>query len=310
MCRSKDLAPFRRIELRPVYRLLYNGMMSTELAKKKRIWLTDAQKLEAITRYGDGTKEPVEDIAKSFGVCMNNIYSTLHSHGVKVRDKIAARTKIPHRGDAFTVLTPESSYWSGFFAADGWTNWTKKGKGSPIIQLALQARDRDHLVKFRDFLGSGHAISKFREGKKSVIEGRQLEEHPTFIFSLRSAQIAADFSLRGIGVKSLQRVVTDDLAYNRDFWRGMIDGDGYVGDPVVARRIGFCGGLGLVNQFIAFARSHGIGMNTNARPEKSIYVTGFTKDQAARLIRILYSDATVFLDRKNERAQATIQGVR
>ena len=52
------------------------------------------------------------------------------------------------RENAFDIWTPEMAYWLGFFAADG-----SVPERTSYINITLNYKDRDHLVKFKKFLG-------------------------------------------------------------------------------------------------------------------------------------------------------------
>jgi DNA-binding transcriptional regulator WhiA len=56
----------------------------------------------------------------------------------------------------FDSITEASAYWIGFLMADG--NVHNAKHGSPIIRLALGAKDRDHILKFAQFTGSTHKV--------------------------------------------------------------------------------------------------------------------------------------------------------
>jgi hypothetical protein len=67
---------------------------------------------------------------------------------------------------AFDKLTPEAKYWIGFLVADG--NVSIK-KGVYIIALHLHDTDKDHIEKFRSFVGSAHKLGHYVNKKTGRI---------------------------------------------------------------------------------------------------------------------------------------------
>jgi hypothetical protein len=127
-------------------------------------------------------------------------------------------------------------------------------------------------------------------------------------FSLRSAFLANALEKYGMRRKSLDRVVSQDLLYSRDFWRGLVDGDGWISISKSNNpRLGVCGGLGLMNQFMTFLRANNIGFNTSVRTQKTIHLVAFSCGSAFEIINLLYNDCAVALDRKLVRAKQIIE---
>ena len=93
--------------------------------------------------------------------------------------------------------------------------------GNPRISLTVAARDWQHLFKFRKFLNCSNQISL----KTSKLNGR------TWIqYTLRFISKSIADRLIELGVtprKSLTARVIG-LENNRHFWRGVLDGDGYI----------------------------------------------------------------------------------
>lgn len=275
---------------------------------KHRIWLTEEQRSEVTRRYIAGEKPMT--IAKSIGVCANNVRGAIRKAGVEMRDRAHACRRFHHNENAFDVLTPETEYWIGFLFADG--SASRHRVGSPSMSVGLATRDRSHLVKLLAFMGSNHKIYERMSGD-CYIDGRYIGLHRQSAVNLRSKNIVEALMRYGMCNKSLDRVATAELALSRHFWRGVVDGDGYVGIVSAGPRIGLCGGLTLMNQFVRFAQSHGLGEHTNARRARKggkLHIVGFTKVAAGKLIRTLYEDASVFLSRKNKRAKAIIRGMK
>ncbi|WP_406073747.1 hypothetical protein [Micromonospora sp. NBC_01638] len=104
------------------------------------------------------------------------------------------------------------------------------------------------------------------------------------------------------------------LDESRDFWRGVVDGDGSVGSyrrpgPRLSEFAQFrlVGSQRLLDAFAAFLRNHGI-CGLSVRPHKSIYTIGTTCGPAEKIISLLYAEAPVALARKAKTAEKILSG--
>ncbi|MFG2051562.1 hypothetical protein ACGFIW_29530 [Micromonospora sp. NPDC048935] len=246
--------------------------------------LTELERAEAVRQYSEGL--PLSEVAKNFGLSVPGMRGLLVRRGVQIR-----RTVHTLRHDAFDVLTPEACYWLGFLFADGCV--TYRADHLPQISVGLAQRDRDHLVALRTFLGSSSSISA------------PSPTHGSCQFSVRSDRLAE----RLVALGRYQGPIGDRLDESRDFWRGVVDGDGSIGSYLRPGRslskfsqFRLVGSQRLLEAFAAFLRSHGIN-GLSVRPHKSIYTIGTTCGPAEKIIALLYAGATVALARKAETAK-------
>ena len=187
-----------------------------------------------------------------------------------------ARCDVETRHDAFDVDGPQTRYWIGFLMADGCI--LANGRRTPAVQLALGPRDIAHVAAFADFCGARYA-----GGARA---------------SFASAQICGRLAEYGIGPrKSGSERAPECLRMDRDFWRGIVDGDGWV---TPRQTIGVCGSKQICVDFAAFA--HAIA-GSNVSPMKISgrdcwQVTVHGKG-AIKIMRTLYRDGDVALPRKS-----------
>ena len=100
---------------------------------------------------------------------------------------------------------------------------------------------------------------------------------------------------------------------SRDFWRGVVDGDGSLG--LLASGYAYFGLVGsrrLLEAFLVFLQSNGLGARMTIRPDKTIFQVATAGHIAERIVSFLYENATVALDRKAASAAkiAVAKGVR
>jgi hypothetical protein len=260
--------------------------------------LTAEQRAEIASRYEAGEK--TVDLAAEFGTGEYAIRMVARAAGVIRRP---ARVQRPLRHDAFDVLTPEAAYWLGIFFTDGTINWRKDGQ--PQIALVLQERDREHLVKFRDFLGSDHAITPIPAPKRRKPNGTK--GGPMSMYAVRSRPLAD----RLVALGRYGAAVDPELAASPHFWRGCIDGDGCIGVYSGIPSLKLFGSKWLLGAFVEFLDSAGLrrayrGRPVNVRPHRKIFTVGTGSSTAVGITKLLYADATVALDRKAERAAQII----
>ena len=241
-----------------------------------------------VARYLAG--ESGEILGAEFGIASKTVRELVRRSGGVVRD--GCRVQRPLRHDAFDVLTPEAAYWLGMMFTDGTVN--HRSSGQPEVALGLQKRDREHLVKFRDWLGSDHAIIEIPPkpglfGMSGIQYRYQVRSHPL-----------AD------RVEALGRygpTPDPELAASPDFWRGVVDGDGTVGVYSGNPTLKVFGSDWLLGAFVEFLDSVGLrrthrGRRPNVRPCQSIFAVGTSGTTAAGITKLLYADAVVALDRK------------
>ena len=269
--------------------------------------LSDDQKAEICKLYqnGIGLTELAE---KHFKCARIKIRKVLEDNNIKVKSKVEAHRKALDES-VFDVLTPDVAYWIGFLLADG--NVSKRTSKvnkivSYYINLVLQIKDKKHIEKFHSFLKSGHRI-RIRENGKNKCVG----------FNFKSNHIAE--ALMSYGVvprKSYCATVDGRLKYDRDFWRGMIDGDGSLGIYDKGTRsnicLSLCGTEAVVTAFQEYVRTIIPESKTqiHMRDLKTRFSEFALKGRPAyRIIKDLYEDNVLALGRKNTIAQRVIQDI-
>src|SRR6266700_2743516 len=99
----------------------------------------------------------LEWVADKYGVAKMTAWRIVKEEGAS-KGRTGRPRSCTLREDAFDIITPESARWMGFLFADGCLPRHKEGQQSLAVNLG--AKDRGHLKKMRQFLGSNHAITK------------------------------------------------------------------------------------------------------------------------------------------------------
>jgi hypothetical protein len=201
---------------------------------------------------------------------------------------------------AFDEITDDSAYWIGFLFADG--SVIRQQKGAPVVQLRLSEVDRGQVEKFRNFLGSTHAISTSPPGNFGGYQSRA---------SVRFAANSQGLAARLLQLGRYEGPVAAELTESRHFWRGVVDGDGSIW---ISKRgyVGFSlvGSQRLLEEFLGFLKKRSLARRMTISPDKSIYQVSTAGHLAELIIDELYRNAPVALDRKAAAARPVIESVR
>jgi hypothetical protein len=189
--------------------------------------------------------------------------------------------------NAFDQLTPAASYWVGFLFADG--SVSKVGQ-SKKVSVRVSARDREHLVKLRAFLRSTHTIGTAPAGNYGGYRSS-----PSVRFSVRSTHLAERILCLG----RYHGPINATLVESRDFWRGVVDGDGSLGILATGyAHFSLVGSHRLLEAFLLFLRNNDLDAKMTIRPDKTIFQIATAGYTAEKIVSFLYDNADVALDRK------------
>lgn len=257
--------------------------------------LTEEQKQACVAEYLRG--DSISMIADRYKVDRSTVWSLLGRRGVKMRKPHETNPRRAFNRDAFSTITEESAYWIGFLMADGSIAHRKSS-----FYFSLGISERSHVEKFREFLKSDHKIS-MTPGKGYA------NAKPIFRLSIASKPIVARLAKYGVRPRKNFNARVIGLENNRHFWRGVVDGDGYVSNRIgrYGRHpvIGLVGAKPLLRQFRKFIMTL-TKTNVRVQPLHSIWSVCVSCHVAVPVIEALYSDCTIALDRKLTTAQQAI----
>jgi hypothetical protein len=283
--------------------------------------LTPEQETDACRRYADG--ETCNEIGASFGVSHKTVARALERHGIA--RNVSTRSWTEERRQAYrrhdcdhsffdSIDTEAKAYWLGFLAADGCNT-------NGFMSVSLSSRDRDHLYRFRQDLGSTHPISERTDNRSNSFgsAGRK-----TSTLAIRSPKLTEGLAAHGIiprktFVLRWPDFLSPDLL--RHYLRGYTDGDGYFGarpSSYVRKRDGqrgvslywgiignegFCRGA---QEYLMDAVSVGqtkLRPSPNAVNEGIMHLSYGGNKQVSRIWHLLYNSASVYLPRKRAVAE-------
>lgn len=240
-------------------------------------------------RYSEG--ESIKLIASKFNLHKSTVTKILKESGMQTFSR--RERNIQFNEFIFDNLNADSLYWLGFIAADGHV-------GSNCLVITISKKDINHLYKFKIFV-EGNSNLKIREYNKScsiVLYSKHI------VNTLRNYGFFND--------KSVSLRIDNRFTNSRDFWRGMIDGDGcLLIDKRGQQKLNFCGTKSTTKSFSEWCKKY---VNTNSKIRLNgastlNYQFNIHCKKAAQISEILYGGSPRFyLERKYQKYKEFISG--
>lgn len=260
---------------------------AADLTKRLNFKRVDKETSELIiASYKSGVE--VLQIAKDFDIDGSTVYNILKRSNIELRrgNKSANLRVFAKPANGYTEF---QKYWAGFLLADGCICQPKQG--NPMLILGLQDRDKDHVLKFAEFLGATHAV---RWNSRST----------QWMIHVRGAYWIDDLAPFGITPqKTHTACIPQEFKRDRHFWRGLIDGDGSVRwhktqDGKFAN-VSITGTLSICEDFChlieCLTKNHFKAIRRNSEHNWSSWAYA---QKAKVLVYWLYSNSQICLDRK------------
>ncbi len=258
--------------------------------------LSEQDRDEICLLYEQGTS--IQVIADNYEVACWAISRILDRRGITRRPSLIQSCNVNTNYSCFEeICTEEQSYWLGFLYADGCILSTRNS-------IALKLKDKEHVEKFREFIGGKQKIHKCIQRWDGFAHLSSLYQ-----YSIGSQQIVRDLAHWGCMPRKTNLIrmpdfLTDNLV--RHFIRGFVDGDGTIHCTTARNewRLSVCGNksflLGLQRYLVkACSLSYTALVQTKHSPD--VYNLRYSGNlQVPRVVDWLYRDAIVYLDCKYE----------
>lgn len=255
----------------------------------QRMLLLSKEQQEAVVKaYLSGLS--IEDSGAVVGCNYYVAKRTLIDHGIKRRPLHGRKYTLNEA--AFDTITEESAYWIGFLMADGCV--MQRPDGTWYLELGLAEPDKEHVEAFGRFLESNAPIrTRIRKGYANRV--------PMSSIAVCSRRLCEALCRYGVVPRKTHIAKVIGLEDNRHFWRGAVDGDGFVtAKPqrnTEIQCVGLTGAHSLLTQFAAFVEST-IGVSPKLQKSGTIYHATVGSRKAEELAHLLYDDCAVALPRK------------
>jgi len=226
-----------------------------------------------------------EKIGRRIGISKQSVLGYLRARHIKRRSSVDGRTLLRCDRMFFcTIDSEDKAYWLGFLMADGAVNGNQ-------VCLSVASIDGEHIHKFRRAIGSEHAIVRVNCNGKEQVR-----------ITVTSKALIADLRLLGVTERKSFTATPPsiDACLERHFWRGMVDGDGYITKFADGRwRLGLVGSRATLERFAHVLGNIGVVPIPTVRKHASIFRIDLGAiANIAKASHWIYGDASTYLDRK------------
>lgn len=250
--------------------------------------------------------ESLTKICKDLHVTAYCISKKLKEQGVQIVNK---HNQTKFNENIFdSIDTEEKAYWLGFLFADGYIDSSpldSNKKSYYSFGLALQIRDINHLIKFNKFM---------QHNKNNIITYTNDPIRPSCKWCIRNKHLWETLNSLGhtpqksLTLKFPKLEIFKDESLIRHFIRGYFDGDGcftydrehnkelgYYMKP----RLGFIGTKMFLSELVKQINLN-CRWNHDKRHKDVTWTIWFNREESYKLMRWLYDDCSIYLDRKYE----------
>lgn len=183
--------------------------------------------------------------------------------------------------------------------------WTTDGSLSKRNYLDITMRDADTVYQAAECIG----LPVERVGTKTLRNSKEVHHFRVGVVRLLSRLAAIGVTP---GPKTLTASAPVSLAFNRHFWRGVIDGDGHVSDTAYA--VSFITASPVLrDQFSAFIR-HSLGFDPvvdvrakgRSGTKVDCWIPVCRSERAVKVLQLLYDRCCYRMERKSAAAAALL----
>jgi len=260
---------------------------------KSHFKLSSEQIDQVIELYKSGKTS--SKLAFQFNVSDSSILRYLEYRGVKRRSRSEINRKYQINKGVFNNKKEESSYWIGFLLADG--SIEKRENRLDKIKIGLGIKDKLHLEKFNNFLGTDYKIYTTSKEPNDIVA-----------ISVTSNKLVERLSKFGIVPNKVKGTNPQNIN-NRHFWRGVIDGDGYLSKHSrdEKKEIGLAGSKQTCVKFKQFAKQFS-ATEASINKASGTFRWRTTGNYAIQIAKKLYENSSIYLKRKYKLAREWSEG--
>jgi hypothetical protein len=255
--------------------------------------LTDADRVEVCRRYLAG--ESSIELSRAYNVSKPWVLRCLKQGGITRRSLSLSHRLYECNHQFFANISSETqAYWLGFLAADG-------SISHEAVTLALAAKDQDHILRFREALGSTHPLGGYQV--TGGFSGRCGGTTVAVRLAINSPEMLVDLSRYGVVRRKTFTVHWPNLATDllRHYLRGLFDGDGCFITHRKAIQFALLGNTSLMQGCQQFLMRSCQVAQTRLFPHTSdgiVHLRYCGRVQVRRIYDLLYEEATIYLPRK------------
>jgi intein/homing endonuclease len=180
------------------------------------------------------------------------------------------------------IDTEEKAYWLGFLYADGYVS-----NKNNVIELSLKLSDKNHLIKFKNFLKATLEVKTDSFRCRFSIGSKDLHANLVKLGCIPNKSLILKFPT--------EEQVPNDLI--RHFIRGYFDGDGFIGKYSSTLT---CGVVGTKDVLLNIQKYCGFNKFLSSQKDWKEECKEFRlhSKNAMKFLNILYYNCSIYLDRK------------
>lgn len=196
-----------------------------------------------------------------------------------------------------TIDTEEKAYWLGFISADGCV-YIKKNSGSRILEISLNIKDVNHLVKFNKCLDSNYPIIQNTNScRVSIVSRKIFQDLLKLGVTERKSKTL---------IPPTEHLIPPNLMFH--YIRGYFDGDGgfTTHDKYLTYAVNFCGTPQVCEFILSQLNRQNLRLINKKDVESFAQIRIKGNKQSLDVANKLYNNATIYLDRKFKQYQDLI----
>lgn len=222
-----------------------------------------------IDRYQGG--ESTETIAKDFPFGKDVVLKVLRDFDIPIKTRKENRFSM-----GFTInlnafkdtKESEAAYFYGWLLTDGNLRETKYGHN---VTIELSLKDIEILEYLQSYIANGNIIRV-----RDRLDKRTGNTYSMCSYAFQYEPITKRLIEFGLAPrKSLKEECPKEFLYNRDFWRGVLEGDGYLSKLSGCTKMQICGSEILCNQWFEYCKS--------VVPDMHMTVSSYDKSEEKKL---------------------------
>jgi predicted HTH domain antitoxin len=232
----------------------------------------------------------IHKVAEYFNVSISPVKKILKSNGIELTNR---RYEVNHH--YFDEIdTEEKAYWLGFLYADG---YIRERNGGNSLEMKLSVKDKHHLEKFRESIGSNHKI--VNAVSKVKLDWGDSISHMCSL-AMYSGQLVESIKSQGFHSRktfTIERPNIDKKLIHH-FIRGYFDGDGTV--RFVEKKRSSTGFACASEKFREFIIDELYDNGIIIKYYGGIHLHIQNKVDNNKFYNYIYNNATIYLERKKE----------
>lgn len=234
------------------------------------------------------------ETAKKFNISVTTVSKILKEN--KIKTKNSKHTFDMHVFDS--IDTEDKAYWLGFIYADGCLT---TNKNNYVLEISLSIIDKDHLVKFNNFINRNPEMIRISSQK----DVRTNKIYQRVRWSTQNNKLGESLLKCGVIPRKTYSLnfptwLRSDLISH--FIRGFFDGDGSISTKETGNsflNVQLVGTKEMLESCQKNSNTYKKLIKIKSKTDDNLYHFQFKVAQSLKFLQYIYKDATVYLERKH-----------